>query len=169
MSKIKSFKLIWCGFWTELRFKRKIISKESFYSVFYEYCFRKRQNFSHLLTLLPFEKKNLSICKEVRSMVGFCYSTVSVFISYQVPKTDRKKRRKKETDLVSHSHLCYIISYCIYVDMFKEYVYQLPIVQSFLALKYLKWDVALSFVIWLVTNGGFLKWLVASNPLNYSV
>lgn len=43
----------------------------------------------------------LGFRKEVRKYISFYYITVSVFLSHQVPKTERKKRRKKESDLVS--------------------------------------------------------------------
>lgn len=107
MSKIKSFKLIWCGLWIELRIKKKIISKVSFHSVVFMNIVLANFKFYHICLLYYLLSKNLSICKEVRKYVGLCYITVFIFISHQVPKTERKKRRKKETDLVSHSLLCY--------------------------------------------------------------
>ena len=43
----------------------------------------------------------LGFRKEVRNYISLYYITVSIFLSHQVPKTERKKRRKKESDLVS--------------------------------------------------------------------
>lgn len=132
MSKVKSlFKLIWCGFWTELRFKKKIISKISLHSVVFMTTVSSNFKLPPICLLFCYlSNKNLSICKEVRKYVSPCYITAFVFISHQVPKAERKKRRKKETDLVSHNLLCYkkvifrpavwSISYSIYVDIFKE-------------------------------------------------
>lgn len=136
----------------KLRFK-KTISKLSFCSVaFVALCFTKLKIFSHLLTstsyfllknkdlltLLPVEQ-NLSICKEKIMLV---FITISVFLSHQVPKTERKKRRKKETDLVSYDLFFMLnkmifrpavssISYCISVNIFKEYVYLIPNLYAF--------------------------------------
>lgn len=119
MTKIKeSFKLIWSGFWTEMMFKKIRIPKVSFYSIaFMSTVFHWILKFSCicLLALHIFFwtiksclhyyilSKNLSICNEVRKYVHLCYITVSSFLSHQVPKTERKKRRKKETDLVSYN------------------------------------------------------------------
>lgn len=93
MDKTKlSFKLIWCGFWPELRFKKIVIFNASFHSLAFMSTVAPNFRISHIYLLCCLLSKNLSICKEVKYF-GFFFT--SQFL-YLFPTRCQKQKERKE-------------------------------------------------------------------------